>query len=52
MAKCEIKHKKTLAYHPQANGQVEVSNIEVKSIIEKTVQSNIKDWSTKLDDAL
>ena len=52
MAKYGIKHKKTLAYHPQANGQVEVSNREVKSILEKTVQSNRKDWSTKLDDAL
>ena len=52
MAKYGIKHKKTLAYHPQANGQAEVSNREVKSILEKTVQSNRKDWSTKLDDAL
>ena len=43
MAKYGIKHKKTLAYHPQANGQAEVSNREVKSILEKTVQSNRKD---------
>ena len=52
MAKYGIKHKKTLSYHPQANGQVEMSNREVKSILEKTVQSNSKDWSTKLDNAL
>ena len=52
MAKYRIKHKKILAYHPQANGQAEVSNRKVKSILEKTIQSNRKDWSTKLDDAL
>ena len=39
-------------YHPQTNGQVEVSNREIKSILEKVVQPNRKDWSVKLDDAL
>ena len=29
-----------------------MSNREVKSILEKTVQANRKDWSTKFDDAL
>ena len=52
MAKYGIKYKKTLAYHPQENGQAKVSNREVKSILKKTVQSNRKDWSTKLDNAL
>ena len=36
----------------QANGQVEVSNREIKSILEKTVNSSRKDWSKKIDDAL
>ncbi|GJT71449.1 uncharacterized protein Tco_1030735 [Tanacetum coccineum] len=40
------------AYHPQTNGQAEVSNREIKSILEKTVNPNRKDWSIKLDDAL
>ncbi|XP_062109887.1 uncharacterized protein LOC133821759 [Humulus lupulus] len=35
-----------------ANGQAEVSNREIKLILEKTVNSNRKDWSTRLDDAL
>ena len=39
-------------YHPQANGQVEVSNREVKRILEKTVSSSRKDWSLNFDDAL
>ena len=41
-----------LAYHPQSNGQVEVSNREIKNILEKTVNTSRKDWSLKLDNAL
>ncbi|XP_075483765.1 uncharacterized protein LOC142523917 [Primulina tabacum] len=47
-----FKHRVTLAYHPQANGQAEVSNREIKQILEKTVKTNRKDWAIKLDDAL
>ena len=47
-----IKHIMILAYHSQTNGQVEISNREIKKILEKTVSSSIKDWSLKLDDAL
>nr|GMC66596.1 Retrovirus-related Pol polyprotein from transposon TNT 1-94 [Ipomoea batatas] len=39
-------------YHPQTNGQAEVSNREVKSILEKTVNTGRKDWSLRLDGAL
>ncbi|KAL5574399.1 hypothetical protein UlMin_023996 [Ulmus minor] len=39
-------------YHLQTSGQVEVSNRELKRILEKTVNSSRKDWSSKLDDAL
>ena len=41
-----------LAYHPQSNGQAEISNREIKKILEKTVNTSRKDWSIKLDDAL
>ena len=47
-----IKHTMSLAYHPQTNGQAEISNREIKKILEKTVSSSIRDWSLKLDDAL
>nr|XP_016480881.1 PREDICTED: uncharacterized protein LOC107801971 [Nicotiana tabacum] len=47
-----VKHKVSTAYHPQTSGQVEVSNREVKQILEKTVSINRKDWAGKLDDAL
>ncbi|XP_073025235.1 uncharacterized protein [Primulina eburnea] len=39
-------------YHPQTSGQVEVSNREIKRILEKTVGASRKEWSSKLDDAL
>ena len=39
-----VRHRTSLAYHPQANGQAEVSNREIKSILEKTVNSSRKDW--------
>ena len=48
----EIKHVMGLAYHTQSNGQAKISNREIKKILEKTVNSSIKDWSIKLDDAL
>ncbi|XP_043710444.1 uncharacterized protein LOC122659396 [Telopea speciosissima] len=47
-----ITHKITTSYHPQTSGQVEVSNREIKHILEKTVRPNRKDWSLRLDDAL
>ncbi|CAH9104590.1 unnamed protein product [Cuscuta epithymum] len=47
---CHLKSGTT--YHPQSSGQVEVSNREIKSILEKTVNSTRKDWSLKLLDAL
>ena len=45
-----LTHKVTSPYHPQR--QAEVSNRELKKILEKTVASTRKDWSIKLDDAL
>ncbi|XP_057760832.1 uncharacterized protein LOC130981245 [Arachis stenosperma] len=47
-----VHHKVETPYHPQTSGQVEVSNRELKRILEKTVSVSRKDWSKKLDDAL
>ena len=52
MSRYEIRHVMGLAYHPQSNGQAEISNREIKKILEKTVNSSRKDWSIKLDEAL
>ena len=52
MSRYEIKHMMGLTYHPQSNGQAEISNRDIKKILEKTVNTSRKDWSIKLDDAL
>ena len=44
LQKYGVRHRTSLAYHPKANGQAEVSNGEIKSIMEKTVSSSRKDW--------
>ena len=52
MSRYGVKHVMSLAYHPQSNGQVEISNREIKKILEKTVNANREDWSIKLENAL
>jgi hypothetical protein len=52
MKKYFITHKAATPYHPQTSGQVEVSNREIKRILEKTVNPSRKDWSLRLNDAL
>nr|XP_029148781.1 uncharacterized protein LOC112748544 [Arachis hypogaea] len=52
MKKYGIMHKVATAYHPQTNGQAEVFNREIKSILERIVKPNRKYWSAKLTDAL
>ena len=43
-----VRHRTSLAYHPQTNGQAKVSNREIKSILEKTVNSSRKDGRKRL----
>ncbi|BBN69508.1 transposable element gene [Prunus dulcis] len=52
LKKYGITHKVATPYHPQTSGQVEISNREIKHILEKTVNTTRKDWSMRLDDAL
>ncbi|XP_070672157.1 uncharacterized protein [Malus domestica] len=52
LKKYNVTHKVATPYHPQTSGQAEVSNREIKQILEKTVGPNRKDWSLRLNDAL
>ena len=51
LKKYGVHHRVTTPYHPRANGQVEVSNIEVKRILKKIIRPDGKDWAHKLSDA-
>ncbi|CAM8921346.1 unnamed protein product [Rhodiola kirilowii] len=52
LRKFGVYHKFSTPYHPQANGQAEVTNRELKKILEKTVNNSRKDWSSRLEEAL
>ena len=43
MSRYGIRHVKGLTYHPQS----EISNREIKKILEKKVNTSKKDWSIK-----
>ena len=52
LKKYGVHHRVNTPYHPQVNGQVEVSNREFKSILKKIIRPYKKDWAHKLPDAL
>ena len=52
LAKYHVTHKVSTGYHPQTNGQAEISNKEIKSILKKVVNPDRKDWSLRLGEAL
>ena len=51
LAHHKIKHKTFTPYHPQANGQVEVTNRALEGILTKVVSSSRKDWADRLVEA-
>ena len=52
LQKYGVHHRFSTRYHPQTNGQTEITNRALKRILEKSVGNNRKDWADKLDDAL
>jgi len=43
LKKYGVHHKYGLGYHPQTNGQVDIANRKIKSILEKTVARSQND---------
>ena len=52
MVKYGVRHKVATTYHPQPNGQAEVSNRKIMKILEKVVNPSRNDWSLRLHDFL
>ncbi|GJZ33478.1 reverse transcriptase domain-containing protein, partial [Tanacetum coccineum] len=52
LQKYGVTYKLSTTYHPQTNGQTEVTNRAIKRILERSVGYNPKNWFEKLDDAL
>nr|GEW39343.1 reverse transcriptase domain-containing protein [Tanacetum cinerariifolium] len=52
MQKYGVAYRLATPYHPQTNGQVEVSYRGLKRILERAVGENHASWSDKVDDAL
>ena len=52
LSRYEVRHAMILAYHPQSNGQAELSNREINNILEKIGNTSRKDWLVKIDGAL
>lgn len=47
----KIKHRTSTLYHPQANGQVEVTNRALERILTKVVSSSKTDWADRMVEA-
>ena len=52
LAKYDVSHRIASPSHPQSSGQVELSNRELKLILQKTVNRSRKNWARKLNDTL
>jgi len=47
----KINHRASTPYHPKVNGQVEVTNRALESILTMVVSSSKKDWAERLVEA-
>ena len=43
LAKYDVNHRIESPYHPQTSGQVELTNRDIKLILQKTMNSFVKD---------
>jgi transposase InsO family protein len=47
-----VDHRAATPYHPQASGQAETSNKQIKNILQKMVNQMDRSWKSKLSEAL
>jgi hypothetical protein len=47
-----VDHQIATSYHPQTSSQAETSNIQIKNILQKTVNQMGRSWRSKLNEAL
>jgi transposase InsO family protein len=47
-----VDHQIATPYHPQTSGQAEMSNKQIKNILQKTVNQMGRRWKSKLSEAL
>ncbi|GJW82738.1 reverse transcriptase domain-containing protein [Tanacetum coccineum] len=52
LKKYGVTHRLATPYRPQTSGQTENTNRAIKTILERTVNGNRKEWADKLDDTL
>lgn len=50
--KCKIHQRITMPYHPQENGQLEITNKVIEGILTKTMASHRRNWADKLLEVL
>jgi transposase InsO family protein len=50
LCKYGVTHRVSSPYHPQSSGKVELSNREIKTILQNTVQKSRLYWAHKLND--
>ena len=50
--KYDVNHRVSSPYHPQSSGQVELTNRDIKLILQNTINKSRKNWSKKLNDDL
>jgi hypothetical protein len=47
-----VDHRIATPYHPQTSGQAEMSNKQIKNILQKTVNQMGRSWRSKLSEAM
>jgi transposase InsO family protein len=52
LSKVGVDYQIATLYHPQTSGQAEMSNKQIKNILQKTVYQMGRKWRSKLNEAL